>query len=82
MSNSNISASGLRYSDKDGGKSNGSAFGPLGSALTMSCFLCFKHVARSQGSTTRLAGSLQFACLVCKPKKPEQAQPQEQALAV
>ena len=52
-----VRAGGLRYESK----SPGTAFpGPYGG--TMSCFLCGRHVPRSQLVGFKVAGRLQFRC--------------------
>ncbi len=52
-----VRSGGLRYVSKAGG----SMF-PGGTAATMSCYCCSRHVARSQLEAFRIAGTRQYRC--------------------
>ena len=64
-----IAATGLRYTSKEGG----SPFqGMGGNGDVRSCLKCGQHKLRSHGSIHRFLGGPMFFCFDCKPRKREQ----------
>jgi hypothetical protein len=60
-----ISASGLRYTFKEGG----SPFQGMGSnGDVRSCIKCGRHKLRSNGAIHRFLNGLMFFCFDCRPK--------------
>jgi hypothetical protein len=61
-----IAATGLRYTAKEGG----SPFQGMGSnGDVRSCMQCGQHRLRSKGAIHRFLGGLMFFCYECRPKK-------------
>jgi hypothetical protein len=61
-----ITATGLRYTTKEGG----SPFQGMGSnGEFRSCLKCGQHKLRSKGAIHRFLNGLMFFCFECKPKK-------------
>ncbi len=61
-----VSASGLRYTAKEGG----SPFQGMGSpGETLSCIHCGRHKPRRNGAFRRYLHSLFFYCFDCKPQQ-------------
>jgi hypothetical protein len=63
---SEMTATGLRYTRKEGG----SPFQGMGTSGEMrSCMQCGQHKPRSTGAIHRFLNGLMFFCYACRPKK-------------